>query len=504
MSPARNAQRSPRKRSGGSSARKPGKAPAEDRRTGPHPVQLNHPPVDAQWLPEPELVFAEGNRHIDPKTGLTLWGPASLGTERHREKVRVGFVGLASAIDNVRFMIAEAAEGIEGGATHHPFPGFADSIRTEISCSDDRLSQILTINDHRDLTETKNGRQRFQDTLAVLDHKIKLLAERDDPPDLVFVVFDPALYNRTKVTDYREHGSAYHRDMRRALKAAVMKHRIPIQLVQETTTRRTPTVRRQLDHPTEVAWNLATGVYFKTGGLPWGPTGLPPDTCFVGVSFTRPLGSDSTLHTSVVQAFDEHGEGLVLRGPDFKWDPRQEGRSPHFPAETAKTLLDMVLNRYRAERGNLPRRVVVHKSSKFEPAEREGCHEALRGVELHDLVALTQTSDWRLLRAGRYPPLRGTVLTAGSHSMLYTTGWISNLGYDHGHVPSPVRIADHVGDTPSRQLLSEILTLTKMNWNSSAFSETLPITLRFARDVGDILRELPEESEPRPEYRYYM
>jgi hypothetical protein len=88
--------------------------------------------------------------------------------------------------------------------------------------------------------------------------------------------------------------------------------------------------------------------------------------------------------------------------------------------------------------------------------------------------------------------------------MLYTTGWISNLGYDHGHVPSPVRIADHVGDTPSRQLLTEILTLTKMNWNSSAFAETLPITLRFAHDVGDILRELPERSEPRPEYRYYM
>ncbi len=88
--------------------------------------------------------------------------------------------------------------------------------------------------------------------------------------------------------------------------------------------------------------------------------------------------------------------------------------------------------------------------------------------------------------------------------MLYTTGWIPNLGYDHGHVPSPVRIADHVGDTADLQLLREILTLTKMNWNSSAFAETMPITLRFARDVGDILRELPTDVEPRPEYRYYM
>jgi len=41
-----------------------------------------------------------------------------------------------------------------------------------------------------------------------------------------------------------------------------------------------------------------------------------------------------------------------------------------------------------------------------------------------------------------------------------------------------------------------------MNWNSSAFSETLPITLRFACDVGDILRELPERRKRQPEYRY--
>lgn len=36
------------------------------------------------------------------------------------------------------------------------------------------------------------------------------------------------------------------------------------------------------------------------------------------------------------------------------------------------------------------------------------------------------------------------------------------------------------------------------------YIESMPITLRFASDVGDILRELPEEIEPRPEYRYYV
>ena len=81
-----------------------------------------------------------------------------------------------------------------------------------------------------------------------------------------------------------------------------------------------------------VAWNLFTGLYFKIDGLPWGPTGLPPGSCFIGVSFFRPLGESSTLRTSVVQAFDENGEGLVLRGHRFHWDDRK-GKSPHLTAE---------------------------------------------------------------------------------------------------------------------------------------------------------------------------
>jgi hypothetical protein len=85
--------------------------------------------------------------------------------------------------------------------------------------------------------------------------------------------------------------------------------------------------QRDLDHPSVVAWNLFTGLYFKIDGLPWGPTGLPPGTCFIGISFFRPLGESSTLRTSVVQAFDENGEGLVLRGHRFNWDERRQGRS---------------------------------------------------------------------------------------------------------------------------------------------------------------------------------
>jgi len=40
------------------------------------------------------------------------------------------------------------------------------------------------------------------------------------------------------------------------------------------------------------------------------------------------------MQTSLVQAFDEHGEGLVLRGHDFDWTPTR-------PAAARRTLPPM-------------------------------------------------------------------------------------------------------------------------------------------------------------------
>ncbi len=105
-----------------------------------------------------------------------------------------------------------------------------------------------------------------------------------------------------------------------------------------------------------------------------------------------------------------------------------------------------------------------------------------------------------------YPPLRGTRFSVGKLDYLYTTGFIAPLGEYHAMgTPTPLRISDHVGqDTPRQALLAEILALTKMNWNGANFGGLLPITVRFARLVGDILREFPADQEPLPQFKFYM
>ena len=210
------------------------------------------------------------------------------------------------------------------------------------------------------------------------------------------------------------------------------------------------------------------------------------------------------MRASIAQAFNEHGDGLVLRGQKFRWE-EELGKSPHMPAHLAQQLIDEVLERYKIECKQPPRRVVIHKSSQYTHDERDGFTDALKNISEVDLVTVGTSGNFRLFREGEYPPLRGTLMHIGDNYFLYTTGYLPEIKkYPHGHVPAPLRIVDHYGDSSKTKLLNEILTLTKMNWNTANVDGTFPITLQFARLVGEILREIPEDRTPNPKYSFYM
>jgi hypothetical protein len=471
------------------------------------PLELSQVHTVGNWLQEPELSFAGGARNPDPKIGIPLYGPRSFGTPRHKDEVHVGFIGTAEAVEHARQFYQACALGVPGDLEHPPFPGCMKDrgYRSELRM-DPKMIELITRAETLDVLNIRNSRERFERMLNLLHHKTRILSGRDHPLDYIVVVLPDDLYRKCRVANYTVKGlGAVHRDLRRAYKAVAMQFHKPTQILQETTTRLARDSVRKLDHESLVAWNLFTGLYFKADGLPWGPTGLPPGTCFVGISFYRPIGEVSTLRTSVVQAFDEDGEGLVLRGHSFHWDDSKEGRSPHLSEEMAGELTELILRRYREERKDEPQRLIVQKTSRFEPAERAGFEQALSCLSRYDLVAISPESASRLVRAGQYPPLRGTHFRVGEISYLYTTGYLPLLGrYPHGHVPSPLQIADHVGDTATPQLLSELLSLTKMNWNSADFASSSPITIRFSRQVGEILREVPEVTAPQAKFKFYM
>lgn len=168
-------------------------------------------------------------------------------------------------------------------------------------------------------------------------------------------------------------------------------------------------------------------------------------------------------------------------------------------------MLDVLDLYKRQNRGNIPSRIIVHKTSRFWDEEVTGFIDACKYVPKTDLVSL----GWRgiqFYRTGDYPPIRGTYIKfSDTDLLLYTAGYVPFLRtYPGARVPQPIEIMEHYGDSPWSVVLREILALTKMNWNTADFACSKPITIAFSHRVGQILAELPPDLTPNPEYRFYM
>jgi hypothetical protein len=463
--------------------------------------------ITAEYFAEPLLEFAGGRHHVDPKSGISRFGPKSFQPAlRHPATVRVGFIGTAETIEKAHNWIESASERVPGDIERPEFPGFrADrGFFCSLETSGD-WNVTLTASELAEIKALDHKRTRFEAALEAVESKLSILATKDRAPEYVVLALPDELLEICEKVEYVDAmRGKVRRDLRRALKSLAMKYRMPTQLVREKTSD-----GKSDDYPSEIAWDFFTALYYKAGGLPWGPVGLAPGSCYIGISFFRPLDEDDSLvQTSLVQAFDEHGDGLVLRGQDFRWDPaRERSHSPHLSGDHAEWLMNMALDRYKLEMGQAPQRVVIHKTSRFLKDELGGFETALRSrVTKYDLLALTPDSTVRLFPVNQYPPLRGTRFSVGEWDYLYTNGFSADLQQFHGnHVPSPLRLAEHFGrDTPRSVLLQEILILSKMNWNSSRMGGLLPVNLNFARRVGEILKEIPKDREPLTNFKFYI
>ena len=71
------------------------------------------------------------------------------------------------------------------------------------------------------------------------------------------------------------------------------------------------------------------------------------------------------------------------------------------------------------------------------------------------------------------------------------------------YVPSPIQLRS-AGDVDLTKAATEILGLSKMNWNNAQLDEREPLTLRTARRVGAILKHVSSDEPFATRYAYYM
>jgi hypothetical protein len=126
-------------------------------------------------------------------------------------------------------------------------------------------------------------------------------------------------------------------------------------------------------------------------------------------------------------------------------------------------------------------------------------------VDTRDLLVVVDCFI-RLYRNGEYPPLRGTFMELDEKSwFLYTRGSVDfYTAYPGMYVPKSLEITPVETDESPRKLAEEILALTKMNWNNTQFDNSLPITIKAARQVGGILKHATDLPKIEASYAYYM
>lgn len=503
-------------------------------------------PLFKSWhIEEPLLLFGNGQKIADQKTGLSTYGPCKLPDQKSTSPstIKIGIIGTTETIGLVERLIEKASNkvsSVDADPFLRPsFPGFKSVFDCDITTSPQwqvSLTESEIENAFKGNFENRvnNITNLFSDALKILNEReprptivlyaltqkivefcgtrgfgtnatrtkmtkeekrvAKIVKNLEAKKQLTIIPFDPTLYNPDLLPEAS--------NLRRLMKARSMEIGIPIQILKYNTL-----IEKETQDSATLLWNLSTALYYKSGGYLWRMADTMPGTCYVGISFFKnKLKNDGKMRTSLAQIFTHTGEGLVLRGDDFEWDEKQ-GKSPHLSEEGAKNLLNKAIDKYKEQMsGQPPLRLVIHKTSKFWPAELKGFKEAV-GTIKYDFVAFGERG-FRFLRYGNYPPLRGTLIQTGQKNyFLFTKGFVPFLHtYPGLRVPLPLEILEHHGEggTPTT-IAKEILALTKMNWNTADFNTAFPITIEFATSVGDVLAILPETVKtPRPQYYYYM
>jgi hypothetical protein len=92
-----------------------------------------------------------------------------------------------------------------------------------------------------------------------------------------------------------------------------------------------------------------------------------------------------------------------------------------------------------------------------------------------------------------------------TRAYLWTNGFIPRIqNYVGKEVPNPLLIDVCRGEAPIETVLADILALTKLNYNTCKFSGGLPVTLRFADAVGEILTAGPRNVGAPLSFKYYI
>lgn len=516
-------------------------------------MRFEEPILRVLHLKEPELEFGHGQTTPHPKDGLFLFGPHN--RPKKAKVVRLGVIGTPEGIEHFRswaetlekrVMVPPPGKGEKKDRLHLAnFPGLEEAFGISLDAREcisysidgkaiDRATRLVNLHEavsavaqlyvakakhHKQHEERevdlwvlvvpemifercKPGAMRTGLPKEIGDFQKKQRSRSDLP--LLAPVIDQA---SERIFDDAP-------DFHRHIKAAFL-HIAPTQILRETTlapdkflNKANMPTRRTQDRAT-VAWNLATGLYYKTQAEPpWKLAGIRDGVCYIGLVYKN-IPNDPNDHACcAAQMFLSEGDGVVFRGANGPW--KTGDYEYHLDAGAAANLIDMVLESYRSKHGRPPKELFIHGQTSFNDEEWKAFEKATpSGTNVVGVRIKSTGGETKLFRDGDYPVLRGTALLLDArNAYLWSTGYVPQLDtYIGPETPNPLFITAprSKAETPAMEtILSDIMGLTKINYNSCNFNDGLPVTVRFANMIGEVLTMGSAKGAERQPFKFYI
>lgn len=514
-------------------------------------------------LDEPKIEFGEDFICDDPKMGIAIGGFFSKSNNSHKSQINIALIGTEKLITDTlewikvfenRIIAKETAltekySGVEDGEIKGEFDDFGGFDEEYLQLFQ-QLEATKTTNkkynpdflgfnqenvfdctfqnnkgNNRDIKQREFDKildsketsdiEKLNKIIKIYKDKFSdLIENKVSDIDVCYLIIPTKVFESLHSVKFGK----THINLRRKLKAELIavENTIPTQIIVEATIKGT---KKSIQDLSLMAWNFCTASYYKSGCIPWALQVKDIDTCFIGISFNKVISEENNLvRSSIAQAFNREGQGLVFTWKNFLWDNEiNKTSSPHLDYDYAKEMIQFVLQEYNKQNKHTPSRIVIHKTTDFWNAKdnenynelggfKQGIIEQLGDDVKIDFVAIKSSHVKILRNFGKYPVPRGTYMKIDDNeSVLYTTGYIPYFElYPGMHIPHPLHIKIFDSDSHINKICEEILALTKLNFNNCSYFDSLPITIRFSKKVGEILQYLPENAKPQNKYFFYM
>lgn len=500
------------------------------------------------YLPEPRLQFGHGQCVEDPRDGLSLFGPFD---PAQTYGVRYGVIGtkagirrLQSWIDKIQHPVVDA-NNIRG---RPPFPGFEAAFGIPLSSKPNICIEF----EESELSKCVFIGERFKRTYETAgfftERILEAVRTEEAKPEMWFIVAPEDVYKYCRpeswvekelriqtegsmrpsearklvsapslFDDWNENAVPYQYDpdFRNQIKGRLLTKGVLTQVVRESTLahheflNRAGKPTRKLDKiQSQIAWNLSSAIYYKIGGKPWKLTGVREGVCYVGLAYKRDeKGPSPQSACCAAQMFLDSGDGVVFKGNVGPWMTGKRGNF-HLNTQAACELLSQAIDAYKFKHsGHPPKELFIHGKVRFDDPEWHGFKEAAGSKTNVVGVKIDDADDFRLYREhGSMPVLRGLALFQGERSaFLFSRGFTPRLQtYPGKEVPRALYVDVCRGEAPMETVLNDVLGLTKLNYNSCRFADGLPVTLKFADAVGEVLTSGPSVPDAPLPFRHYI